>query len=425
MLSDLLNLAWINMRRARLRLLMTSAGVLVGTSAVILLIALSIGLQAAAESSVGSNAILTEITIYPSELSELDESRPLLNAAALEQFATIEGLVALVPLLSLGGRSEFLSGNLSNYAEVYGIPPEGLPQMNMQAASGELRLASGEAIFGANVPLYFLDPNALEFEAVELDVLNSPIEMLLLNLEGESRSIPLKVNAVLAPETSRFDNAVFLPYEDVLAHQSWMNGIPTDLNTVEYSQVLIRTSSRERTNPIRDEITALGYASDSVGDFLDDLNSFFASLRLVLGATGGIALLVAAFVVANTMTMSVLERTSEIGLMKAIGARDSDVLMLFLLEAALVGFGGGVAGVGLALFLANAINQAIRNAQLDGAAQLGFLPINPAMIQGDLLLIPNELAFLAIGIASFVGLLAGFFPAWRAARMSPVKALKT
>ena len=70
--------------------------------------------------------------------------------------------------------------------------------------------------------------------------------------------------------------------------------------------------------------------------------------------------------------------------MKAVGARDGDVLLLFLLEAAMVGFGGGLAGVGLALFLANAINQAITNAQLDGSAQLGFLPLNPgALLQGE------------------------------------------
>jgi putative ABC transport system permease protein len=148
-------------------------------------------------------------------------------------------------------------------------------------------------------------------------------------------------------------------------------------------------------------------------------------MRLVLGATGGIALLVAAFVVANTMMMSVLERTSEIGLMKALGARDKDILLLFLLEAALVGFGGGLSGLALAFFLAKVLNQTITNARLDSAAQIGFLPINPAMIQGDLLLIPNELAWLAILIATVVGLTAGFFPAWRAARMSPVKALKS
>jgi ABC-type antimicrobial peptide transport system permease subunit len=425
MLADLLNLAWMNMRRARLRLLMTGAGVLVGTAAVILLIALSIGLQQAAESSVGSNAILTEITIFPSELSTFDENRPLLNAESLTTFQNIEGVVAVVPLLSLGGRAEFRSDNLSNYAEVYGIPPEGLPQMNISAASGNLSLETGQAIFGANIPLYFLDPEASEFTAIEIDVFNSPMSLNLLSLEGDERSIPLEVTAVLAPETSRFDNAVFLNFDDILAHQSWVNGAEPDLATLEYNQVLIRTSSRETTNLVRDEIAALGYAVDSVGDFLDDLNNFFATMRLVLGATGGIALLVAAFVVANTMMMSVLERTSEIGLMKAVGARDSDVLLLFLLEAGLVGFAGGIAGVGLAFFLANSINQAIINAQLDGSAQLGFLPLNPAMIQGELLLIPNELALLAISIATLVGLAAGFFPAWRAARMSPVKALKS
>lgn len=125
------------------------------------------------------------------------------------------------------------------------------------------------------------------------------------------------------------------------------------------------------------------------------------------------------------MMMSILERTSEIGLMKAIGARDSDILMLFLLEAVLIGFLGGVVGVGCAFIMQNFINDAVLNSQLEGASQIGFLPINAAMIEGgELIIIPTELALLAIAIASIVGILSGVFPAWRAAKMSPVDALK-
>lgn len=424
MFGELLQLAWNNLRRARLRLLMTTAGVVVGTTALILLVALTIGLQSIAESSLGSNAILTEITVFPSLQSSYEEDRPILNDEALENFQNLNDVKTVVPLLELGGRSEFQADGFINYAEVYGIPPDKLSAMNLQAESGTLSLEDGQAIFGASVPLYFLNPSADTFEPEPIDMYQASIELKILRFDGEERLLPLTTAAILIPETSRFDNAVFIPLSVLIEQLEWFNDEfdPTDF---EYNQVLIRTKNREATNPLRDSIREMGYETDTVGDFLDDLNSFFITMRLVLGAAGGIALLVAAFVVANTMMMSILERTSEIGLMKAIGARDSDILMLFLLEAVLIGFLGGVVGVGCAFIMQNFINDAVLNSQLEGASQIGFLPINAAMIEGgELIIIPTELALLAIAIASIVGILSGVFPAWRAAKMSPVDALK-
>jgi putative ABC transport system permease protein len=122
------------------------------------------------------------------------------------------------------------------------------------------------------------------------------------------------------------------------------------------------------------------------------------------------------------MTMAILERTREIGIMKAIGARDRDILTVFLIEAALVGLIGGLAGLALSLLLQNAINGAVANIQpSDGP---NFLPINPGSIKGNLILIPSELIALALTLATGVGLLAGLLPALRAARLPPVIALK-
>jgi putative ABC transport system permease protein len=424
MLSELLRLAWSNMRRARLRLLMTAAGVVVGTTAVILLIALTIGLQGIAESSLGSNVILTEITVYPSSQSTFDDDRPLLNDAALEHFQALAGIKAVVPLLSLVGRSEFKAGEFSNYAEVYGISANSLAEMNFQVESGTLSLEAGQAIFGGSVPRYFLDPKSDTFEPQVVDLYETTIELHLLRFDGQEQVQPLITAAVLLPETGQFDHAVFIPMEAVIEQMEWIQD-DFDPDNFEYTRVLIRTNSREITNPLRNSIRKMGYETDTVGDFLDELNSFFITMRLVLGATGGIALLVAAFVVANTMMMSVLERTREIGLMKAIGARDRDVLLLFLFEAGLVGLIGGIVGVAVAFLLGNRINDAILNSQIEGSSQLGFLPINMTMIEGgELIIIPSNLALLAIVIATGVGLLSGLLPAWRAARMSPVDALK-
>jgi len=148
----------------------------------------------------------------------------------------------------------------------------------------------------------------------------------------------------------------------------------------------------------------------------------------MLGGVGGVALLVAAFGVANTMTMAILERTKEIGLMKAIGATDRDVLTVFLIEAGLVGLAGG-AGVGLSFLLQNLINQGIASlsAQQGGSGQGGgisFLPIDTSQIGGSLFVIPPELAAFALVLATTVGLAAGLYPALRAARFPALRAAR-
>ena len=109
--------------------------------------------------------------------------------------------------------------------------------------------------------------------------------------------------------------------------------------------------------------------------------------------------MVAAFGVANTMSMAVLERTKEIGLMKAIGARDRDVLTVFLLEAGLVGLCGGAAGVGLSLLLQSLINQAIQNTPSDSMST-ALLPFNPALLSDALIVIPPELMTGALVLAT-------------------------
>ncbi|MBC7815023.1 MAG: FtsX-like permease family protein, partial [Burkholderiales bacterium] len=120
---------------------------------------------------------------------------------------------------------------------------------------------------------------------------------------------------------------------------------------------------------------------------------------------------------------AILERTREIGLMKAIGATDRDVLTVFLIEAGLVGMAGGLSGVGLSLFLQNVINQAVANAPTAEQGGIG-LPFDTSQIGGNLVVIPPELTIFAIVLATAVGLGAGLYPALRAARLPPVIALK-
>ncbi|HSX16295.1 MAG TPA: ABC transporter permease [Candidatus Saccharimonadales bacterium] len=141
--------------------------------------------------------------------------------------------------------------------------------------------------------------------------------------------------------------------------------------------------------------------------------AIFNILGLVLGGIGGIALVVAAVGVVNTMIMSILERTREIGVMRAVGARRGTVSLLFTIEAALLGFFGGVVGLGLGYGAVLVANPLV-NRQLSGNNVTG----------SNIFTLPIWLILGVVGLTTLIGVLAGLYPARRAAHLDPVEALR-
>ncbi len=429
MFYELLQLAIGNLGRARARLIMTSAGVLVGTSAVILLIALTIGLQQAAEASIGSDASLTEIQVYPNyDRRSASENVPQLNNDAVRAFWQISGVAVVIPMLNLQG-GELQSDDYQGYAyPIAGVDPNLLPYMGLQTQVGQLSLQPGQVLAGGLMGDNFYDPEASgdDWQPIQVNVIENPPRMLLYQMGGEgstTRKIDLNISGLLSEGNSNYDYGLLMPIQDVISYNEWITGQKFDPETFVYDQITVRATSRETANSVSDAIRELGYGTGGMGDYLNSLNSYFTTMRIMLGGIGGVALLVAAFGVANTMMMAILERTREIGLMKAIGATNRDVLTVFLIEAGLVGLTGGLAGVGLSLILQNVINQAMLNISSEGGGG-GFLPLDPSQIGGNLVVIPTELIVAAIILAVMVGVVAGFYPAMRAAQLPPVTALK-
>jgi putative ABC transport system permease protein len=427
---ELFQLAVGNLLRARTRLAMTSGGVVVGTTAVILLIAITFGLQQAAEAGIGSSTSLTEMQIYPGWRPDIAyENLPKLDIPLVQTLYDIPGVALVIPSIGLDGGGELNAGKLIGYAGVQAIDPSLVPYLGLTADLGEISLEPGEVIVGSQVAANFFDPNSESYEPVTVDLYNTPIKMKIYQWSGDNpqtKTVTLKIAAVLASNAT-FDYSIIMPIQDALTYNAFTNDTPFDPKTFQFNQITVRAVDRDSTQNVAAAIRELGYEVSGMADFLNQLNQFFMTMRLMLGGVGGVALLVAAFGVANTMTMAILERTREIGLMKAIGATDREVLSIFLIEAGLVGLVGGTVGVGLSYFLQNVVNSALANAPADSGGGGGFiyLPIDPSQLQGQLLVIPPELAIGAMLLATAVGIAAGLLPALRAARMQPVLALKT
>ena len=181
-----------------------------------------------------------------------------------------------------------------------------------------------------------------------------------------------------------------------------------------YDSAVVRVTNPIVLTPVRKRLTELGFGSFSIVDQLEQFRTVFLIIDSVLGLLGGISLLVASFGIANTMIMSILERTREIGIMKAIGAEDREIKLIFFVEAAVIGVAGGVIGTILAWGIDAIANRLAYRFILkpQGASFVDFFSLPPYLSMG------------AILFALVVAILAALYPAARAARIDPVRALR-
>lgn len=192
------------------------------------------------------------------------------------------------------------------------------------------------------------------------------------------------------------------------------SGSLSQADTEGYDSAIVRVSDPVALTAVRNRLKELGFASFSIVDQLEQFRTVFLIIDSVLGLLGGISLLVASFGIANTMIMSILERTREIGIMKAIGAEDREIKLIFFVEAAVLGLCGGFLGV-LAAWAIDAIANRV-------AYRFILKPQGASFV--DFFSLPLWLTAGAIVFALIVSILAALYPAARAARIDPVRALR-
>ena len=439
---DLLRLITGNLNRRKARVGLTAVGVVIGTAAVVILVSLAIGLQKNANEQLYGIGDLTLIQVSPSYGEGgmmmgggvymggggggggVPSDLPKLTNAALDEIRAIPGVVAVMPQEYFYSMMVMKYQRLEGNSGLRGVAVDDLSMLGLEAQQGSTELKRGSVVIGAMVAANFYDPRLRPGQEPPPppDLYDQQIQVSAIKWDSEGneirKNLSLRVTGVLTEKGDDSDWSVFMTFDEVKVLNEWVNGTKINYNKDGYNQVIVKVADAKQALDVADQIVTLGFQAFTMQSFVEGLNSFYMVLQVVFGGMGAIALLVAAIGIANTMTMSILERTREIGLMKAVGATNRDVLSIFLGEAAGIGFLGGLGGVVIGWLAGQALNVLAIVYLANQSTQQGGPPPSVAVYT------PAWLPLFALAFATLIGMISGLYHALRAATMIPVQALK-
>jgi putative ABC transport system permease protein len=339
-----------------------------------------------------------------------------LDRDALRFIQDLPHVVAATPRQWLMG-GELRLNRLAAHTSIVGLDPDRTEALGLEVQEGVLMLGRGQALVGAKVGEVFFDP-VRQQPADPIDLMGQLLHVELSRASGTGSVVTKRTRVRVAgvlTEGGETDYNVYLALDDVLDMNEWLVGQRLDVRREGYQQIIVKADDPEHVLEVEQKITEAGFMAFSYRNAVQQVNVVFLILQAILGGIGAIALVVAGFGIANTMIMAIYERTAEIGLMKAVGARNRDVMSVFLGEASAIGLLGGALGVGVGAGLSQLINFiALSYIRSQGAGE------GPEVLVHT----PLWLVAFAIGFATLAGLLSGIYPAMRAATLSPVSALK-
>jgi ABC-type antimicrobial peptide transport system permease subunit len=457
-IPDLSELALRNLRESMLRNSLTTIGISVGVASLVAMLSLGIGLQQLASRRLGKSGLFD--TVIVSSRREMrgmsreeerngpapGESR-VLDEAARQQIERLPNVLEAYPDIRFN--TELRYEDKPHLTTVSALPASAKSNDAFEGMQGNyfssetapeaiLQKSFAAELLGKTAKLGAPEPTVAELAAPllgkELIMRYAQRETTPANPVGAadalagtaysvvSREQKLKIVGVsdLDPESMRGPGRakVFLPLK--LAESLHVMQ-PTELREVSraandqpvYSSISVKVAKPSQVQTVEDAIKKMGFTTFSILDASRSIQTFFKVLDVFLGIFGSLALAVASIGIVNTLVMAILERRREIGIMKAIGASDSDVKKLFFAEAGAMGILGGIVGVALGWGIGKVIN-AGTNVYLRSQS----LPAD------NFWAVPWWLVLFAIGFALLVSLVSGLYPAGRAARLDPVQALR-
>lgn len=389
-LIDIFRMAMGNLKRNRMRTILTVAGVVVGIGAIVFLVSLGYGLQALLISKTANLEALTVIKVTPGKQEDT-----VISDSTLDKFKGIEGVIAVSPLreyISLIRKAEESSSPV-----LYAIKKE-------YFQFEDIRIQKGTGFSSDDAKEVILSRSTLE--ALKMN----PDQAIGKELVFEGvRQQDGKANG-------HKDGKVSLKVVGIMAEKNAYVPINTlsEFSSSTYSSVKVKVGERTKVKGIMKIINSMGFpTSNSAGDQVAQIDQAFVVIRGVLGGFGLISLFVAAIGIFNTMTISLLERTHEIGIMKAIGGRSRDVAFIFTMEAAIIGFLGGVLGVVSGWLLGEAIN-----------GLMNFIAGQVGGVKSDVFYTPLDFAGIVVLFSFIISTVAGIWPARRASKLNPLEALR-
>jgi putative ABC transport system permease protein len=419
-ISDTIQTGVQNLGRRKVRTLLTSIGVFVGILTIVTMVSLGIGIQKQITDTIKQLGLETVFVTPKIPRQPAGASNPFarqrpdnpLNPAAIQRLKGISGVASVEVMVDLPAAPEMglnIGGKTFAIALRDRAPDERvfLAQETMLAGQKLLDTPDARGIVLSQRLLKGAGYKPAEYAGL----VGKSATLQVTAPRGDKSTFKVTVVGV--------NNTTFgadLGNADLVDLKKWWYNDPNVLETDGYSAAIVHAQSLNDAARVSKEVDSMGYQAATLQTFLDQVNRIFAVLQVMLSSVGLLALLVASIGIVNTMIMAIYERTREIGILKALGSSNGDVLRMFVVEAGLIGLLGGVVGVlsgwGLGLVLNQVIHEYFKSQQIPLPADAPFFLVTWELVAG------------ALAFATLVGILAGIYPAFRAARLDPLAALR-
>jgi len=447
---DLTDLAFRNLRESILRNALTTLGVAVGVASFVAIISIGVGLQQLASKRLSESGLFDTIIVTPkTDLRGMGRPQPEpesdkpprpLDEDARKEFEKLPNVIEVYPQIRFFTEIRF---NNKPYATVVaGMPDSSRNSGSFDGMNGRFfsSTTADEAILqiefakelsdqpssliGQDLILRYAERQAIPSATTGTESSDNSSASPGGGFSIVPKELRLKIVGIVEAEPAAgyggYGNARLLMPLDTAstlraAQVNDLRDIVRDSSSAKttYASLSVRAKSPSQVQSIEDSIKQMGFRAFSLLDASKSLRIFFTVFDLLVGIFGSLALAVATLGIVNTLVMAILERRREIGVLKALGASDSDVRQLFFVEAGVMGFLGGIIGIGFGWILSRVMTFGTNY-------YLHRQNLNPIQLTS----VPWWLALAALAIAVLVSLAAGLYPASRAAKLNPVDALR-
>ncbi|MFC1592916.1 ABC transporter permease [Candidatus Omnitrophota bacterium] len=403
-----LSTAWVGVVTHKLRSFLTILGIVIGVTAVIVLMSIGKGATADILSRIeGMGSDLITISPGSSTFGGFRSAAGSVRTLTEEDAMAIQEQVAYINMVAPTQSTslQVIVGSENMNTRVTGVPPEYQEIQDLEIAYGsffseyDYQRGAKVVVIGSEVKETLFGDAEPIGQQIRMGTNVVRVVGILETKEGFMDSSP--------------DTSILIP---LTAMQQMVAQQKTSQGERIVSSVVLTVSDEEQTESVIDEITGLLRDRHRLGSGVDDdfsirsvqeisetINEAAGTMTLLLGAIAAISLLVGGIGVMNIMLVSVLERTREIGIRKALGAREYEIWIQFLIEAAFLTLTGGIIGVVMGWAIAYVVSS------------MGLMTT----------IVSVDIVILAVSVSIGIGLFFGFYPAWNASRLNPIEALRS